>query len=124
MGDTITRIDDSTGQGAVRHFRRCPGGGECENGLDGDIETSAVKGLEEDLGRVLAILGGVQGLGYISSCLSSGSVYREEYAYRFGQEEVVVFGFDSEVFEDGVGPESFHVVLCAYTMLLFRQKKK
>lgn len=32
-------------------------------------------------------------------------------AHRLGEEKVVVLGLNSEVFEDGVGPESFHVVL-------------
>jgi hypothetical protein len=32
-----------------------------------DIETGAVEGLEEDLGRVLAVLGRVQGLSGVSA---------------------------------------------------------
>jgi len=30
---------------------------------------------------------------------------------RLSKEEVVVFGLDSEILEDGVGPEPLHVVL-------------
>lgn len=31
--------------------------------------------------------------------------------YRFREEKVVVFGFDSKVFENGVRPEALHVIL-------------
>jgi hypothetical protein len=31
--------------------------------------------------------------------------------YRFGQKEEVVLGLDTQVLEDGVGPEPFHVIL-------------
>jgi len=30
--------------------------------------------------------------------------------YGFSQEEMVVFGLDAQVLEDGIGPESLHVV--------------
>jgi hypothetical protein len=32
-------------------------------------------------------------------------------AHRLGKQEEVVLWFDTEIFEDRVGPESFHVIL-------------
>lgn len=32
-------------------------------------------------------------------------------AYRLSKEEVMVLRLDSQILEDGIGPESFHVVL-------------
>jgi len=59
---TVAGVDDRASQRAVGHLRRCPGRGECQHGLNGDIETGAVKGLEEDLGGILAVLRRIQGL--------------------------------------------------------------
>jgi hypothetical protein len=55
------------------------------------VETCAVEGLEHDFGSVLT------GFRRVERWL--------------GEEEVVVFGFYAEVFEDGVLPETFHQVL-------------
>lgn len=62
MGNTVTGVDDSSGQRAVLHLGGGPGCGEGEDGLHGDVETGAVEGLEEDLGGVFSVLGRVQGL--------------------------------------------------------------
>ena len=54
--DTITRVDDRACQRPVRDAVRGPGRGEREHGLHGDVETLDIEGLEEDLGRLLAVL--------------------------------------------------------------------
>ena len=36
---------------------------------------------------------------------------RSDATHRFGQEEEMLFRFDAEIFEDGVRPESLHMVL-------------
>lgn len=58
--DTIARIDDCSRESAVGDFIGGPGCGQCEHGLDGDVETLDVERLEEDLGGVLAVLGRVK----------------------------------------------------------------
>ena len=62
MRNTVTRVDDSSGQRAVLHLGGGPRCGKGEDGLHGDIKTGAVEGLEEDLGGVFSVLGRVQGL--------------------------------------------------------------
>jgi hypothetical protein len=59
--------------------------------LDSDVETSNVEGFEHDFGGGFTVLGRVE--------------------RRFGKEEVVIFGLDTEVLEYRVGPEAFHLVL-------------
>ena len=60
MGDTISRVDDSAGQGALLDLLRGPRGSQGKHGLHGNVEAGHVEGLEHDLGSVLAVLGGVQ----------------------------------------------------------------
>lgn len=62
MGDTITGINDGTSQAPVLDLVASPACREREDSLHGDVETSAVEGLEHDLGGVLARLGRVKGL--------------------------------------------------------------
>lgn len=103
VGHTVTGVNDGTGERAVRDFRRSPRRGQCQDGLDSDIHAGAVEGLEEDLGRVLAVLGGVQGLGEVSGPVSgSDEDMALNVSYRLGEKKVVVFGLDSQVLEDGV----------------------
>jgi len=82
VGDTITRVDDDTGGSS--------GGIEGEHGLDGDVEGGDVEGLEQDLGHLLSVSLGV--LGSLS------------------QESGVLFGSDSQLIEEGMVPDSLHVV--------------
>ena len=89
VSHTITRVDNGTGEGTLGHLAAGPGGSEGENGLNGDVETGDVEGLEEDLGEVLTVLGGVE--------------------RRLGEEEVVVLGLGAEVLEDGLLPVLLHV---------------
>ena len=81
--DTIARVNDGAGERAVRHAVRGPGCGEREDGLDGDIEALDVEGLEEDLGRLLAILWRVQwGFGLrmrTYPCRGSGTEDKEHW---------------------------------------------
>lgn len=90
VGHTISGIDNGTGEGAVLGFGGGPGGSKGEDGLDGNVETGAVEGLEHDLGGVLT------------------GFWRVEW--WFGEEEVVIFGLDAEVLEYRGLPESLHVV--------------
>ena len=56
MGNTVTGINDGTGQRAVSYFRRCPRGGKGEDSLNGNVETSTVKRFKENLGGILTVL--------------------------------------------------------------------
>ena len=82
VGDTIARVEDDTGGAA--------GGVEREDGLDADVHSGDVEGLEHDLRHLLAVDLGVHG--------------------SFGEEDVVAFGVDAELVVEGVVPDEFHVV--------------
>lgn len=56
VGDAVAAVDHGAGERAVGDFGGCPGGGEGEDGLDGDVEAGAVEGLEHYFGGVLAVL--------------------------------------------------------------------
>lgn len=60
MGHAVARVDDRTGQRTVAHAVRGPRCGEGKHGLDGDVQSLDVERLEEDFGRLLAILRRVQ----------------------------------------------------------------
>ena len=64
VGDTITRVNNGAGQGPLGDLVRGPGSGQRKHGLNSDVETWDVEGLEHDLGSVFTVLGGVErGLG-------------------------------------------------------------
>lgn len=71
MGNTISRVDDSSRQATVLDFAAGPAGGESKDGLDGNVETGTVEGLEHDLGGVLAGFWRVQGLSSTPSAFHS-----------------------------------------------------
>jgi hypothetical protein len=56
----VARVDHGAGERAVRDAVRRPRCGERQHGLDGDVQPLDVERLEEDLGRLLAVLGWVQ----------------------------------------------------------------
>ena len=85
MRDTITGIDNSAGQRAVRDFSGGPGRSEGEDGLDGDVQSGAVEGLEEDLGGIFAVLGWVQGL---NAGERSGSAGKWKWSWRIPAQSV------------------------------------
>jgi hypothetical protein len=60
VSHTVARVDDGASQRAVGHAVRGPRCGEGEHGLDGYVQPLDVERLEEDFGRLLAILRGVQ----------------------------------------------------------------
>lgn len=62
VGHTIAGVDNGAGQGSIGDLGGCPGCGKGKDCLDGNVETGAVERLEHDLGRVLAVLGRIQGL--------------------------------------------------------------
>lgn len=82
MGYTVSGINDRTSERAVLDLKRkavsillCslnvqsmqaylraqPSGGKGQDGLNGDVNTSSVKGLKEDLGCVFSVLGRIEG---------------------------------------------------------------
>ena len=68
VGNTVTRVNDGTGQGPLGDLVRGPGSGQRKHGLNSDVETWDVEGLEHDLGSVFTVLGGVErGLGLENS---------------------------------------------------------
>merc|ERR1711872_685550 len=82
MGDTISRVHDNT-SGTAR-------GVEGEDGLDGDIHSGHVEGLEHDLGHLLTVSLGVEG----SLSKGDGLLLR-------GNTELIV---------EGVVPDLLHVI--------------
>ena len=82
VGDTIAGVEDDTGGAAS--------GVEGEDGLDADVHSGDVEGLEHDLGHLFTVGLGVHG--------------------SFGEEDVVLFGVDAELVVEGVVPDEFHVV--------------
>ena len=67
MRDTVTGVDDNTGEGAVGDFRGGPRGGNGEYRLYGYVHSGAVEGLEHDFGGVLAVFGRIEGLYRLSA---------------------------------------------------------
>lgn len=63
MGDTVTRINDGTGQTSVLDLAAGPTRCQRQHSLYSDVQTSAVEGLEHDLGGILARFRGIQRLG-------------------------------------------------------------
>lgn len=106
--DTITRVDNSTGEGSVGNFGGGPRSGKCKYGLHSDVHTGAIEGFKEDFGGVLAVFGRIQGLEIVSG--SQEDISCGSNTHRFSQEEVVVLRLNSEVLEDGMRPESLHMV--------------
>lgn len=62
VSDTLTTVDNGTGERAVLDLGAGPGSGESKDGLDSNVETGDVEGFEHDLGNILAVLGGVERL--------------------------------------------------------------
>ena len=60
VSDTVAGIDDRACECAVGDAIRGPRGGEGEHGLNGNVQTLDVERLEENLGRLFAILRWVQ----------------------------------------------------------------
>jgi len=60
VGDTITRVNDGTGQGTLSLLGG-PGGSQGKDGLDGNVQTGNIESLEHNFSGVLTILGRVQG---------------------------------------------------------------
>lgn len=68
VGHTISRVNDGSSESSIRHLVRRPRRSKGEDGLNRDIQTSDIKGLEEDLRSRLAILWGIQrGFGLIAN---------------------------------------------------------
>merc|ERR1711889_50421 len=82
VGDTISRVHDNT-SGTAR-------GVEGEDGLDGDIHSGHVEGLEHDLGHLLTVSLGVE-----------GSLSEEDGLFLRGNTEFVV---------EGVVPDLLHII--------------
>jgi len=49
VGNSVARVNDGSGQRAIRNLVRGPGGSEGEHCLDGNVETLDVKRFEKDL---------------------------------------------------------------------------
>jgi len=60
VGDTITRIDDGSGQSSLCDLFRSPRGSQSENSLHSNVETRDIEGLEHNLCGVLTVLGSVK----------------------------------------------------------------
>merc|ERR1719363_39059 len=82
VGDTISRVHDNT-SGTAR-------GVEGEDGLDGDIHSGHVEGLEHDLGHLLTVSLGVE-----------GSLSEEDGLLLRGNTELIV---------EGVVPDLLHII--------------
>ena len=60
VGDTIARINNSSGKRTIRNLVGGPGGSEGEHCLDGDVETFDVERFEKDLGSLFSVLGCIE----------------------------------------------------------------
>lgn len=60
VGDTITRVNNGSGQGLLADFARGPGGSQGENSLDSNVQSLNIERLEHNLGSVLTVLWRVQ----------------------------------------------------------------
>ena len=56
VGDTIARVNNRSGQRAVRNLVGGPGGSEGEHCLDGDVETLDVERFKKDLRSLFSVL--------------------------------------------------------------------
>lgn len=56
MSNAVSRVDDSSSERSVCDTVGRPGRGQSEDGLDGDIETLDIEGLEEDLRSLFTVL--------------------------------------------------------------------
>lgn len=82
VGDTISRVENDTGC-STRSVQR-------QDGLDRDVESGGVEGLEHDLGHLLSVLLRVK--------------------RSLGEQDGVFLGGDSELVVEGVVPDLLHVV--------------
>merc|ERR1712151_1252316 len=82
MGDTISRVHDNT-SGTAR-------GIEGEDGLDGNIHSGHVEGLEHDLGHLLTVSLGVEG--------------------SLSEEDGLFLGGNTEFIVEGVMPDLLHII--------------
>jgi hypothetical protein len=82
VSDTITRVQNDTGG--------TTGGVQGQNGLDRDVESGGVEGLEDDLGHLLTVGLGVDG--------------------SLGEQDGVLLGGDTQLVVEGVVPNLLHVV--------------
>jgi len=82
VGDTVTGVEHDTGG--------TTGGVEGENGLDGDVESGSVEGLEDNLCHLLTVALGVDG--------------------SLGQENGVLLRGNTELVVEGVMPDLLHVI--------------
>ena len=82
VGDTITRIQDDT-SGTT-------GGVEGQDGLDSDVESGGIEGLEHDLGHLFAVGFGVEG--------------------SLGEQDGMLLGGDTEFVVESMMPNLLHVI--------------
>lgn len=90
VGDTITRINDRTCQRSIGHLVARPRGRQRQHCLHCNVQSLDVETLKHDLCRILSVLGRIE--------------------RRLSKHEVVVFRFSTEILEDALLPESFHVI--------------
>jgi len=90
VGNTVARVEHDTG-GTARGIER-------KHGLDGDVHSGGVEGLEHDLGHLLAVGLGVEG--------------------GLSEEHGVLLGGDTELVVEGVVPDLLHVVPVGHDAVL------
>merc|ERR1719333_428616 len=82
VGDTVTRVHDHT-SGTTRSVKG-------EDGLDGNIHSGHVEGLEHDLSHLLTVSLGVEG--------------------SLSEEDRLFLGSNTELVVEGVMPDLFHII--------------
>jgi hypothetical protein len=90
VGDTITRVEDDT-SGSARRVKR-------KDGLDGDVHSWGVEGLEHDLGHLFTV-----------------GLWVER---GFGEENWMLFWGNSELVVEGVVPDLLHVIPVGHDSVL------
>jgi len=56
MGNTVSRVDDSSSKCTVRDTIGGPRGGECKDSLDSDVQALDVERFEEDFCGLFSVL--------------------------------------------------------------------
>jgi hypothetical protein len=92
VGHTVSRVENDTGS--------TTGSVQGEDGLNGNVESGSVEGLEHDLGHLLTVLLGVE--------------------RSLGKENGVLLGGNAKLVVEGVVPDLLHVVPVGHDTVLNR----
>lgn len=106
---TVTGVDDSSSECAVRNLVGGPGRCKCEDCLHSDIKTLYIEGFEEDLGSLFSVLRRIQRRLGLQKTYQKNELCKADKTTAH-QKEVVILRLSPQILEDGLLPVSLHVV--------------